>query len=97
MKKVKTCMDCGTKVGFYAKRCRKCYKLDASIKRRWKGNPAYIDGRTVINNSIRSLSEYKSWRLEVFKRDYFTCSECGDNSGNNLNAHHKYSFILVLS
>src|SRR5690606_32818491 len=31
---------------------------------------------------------YKTWRIQVFKRDNYTCQCCGDNKGGNLNAHH---------
>lgn len=29
------------------------------------------------------------WRNEVYKRDDYTCQKCGDNTGGNLEAHHK--------
>lgn len=52
----------------------------------WKG------GITVINRGIRFSAEYKRWRFDVFSRDRFTCQECGDNRGGNLQAHHIKSF-----
>ncbi len=36
-------------------------------------------------------AEYKKWRLDVFKRDEFTCV-CCDETGKRLNAHHILSF-----
>ena len=36
---------------------------------------------------LRNTTEYKEWRLAVYKRDGFTCQSCG-NIGRNLNAHH---------
>lgn len=30
----------------------------------------------------------RAWRRAVFERDNFTCQDCGDGSGGNLNAHH---------
>src|SRR3990167_1611799 len=54
-------------------------------------NPAYIDGRTPINKKIRNSKEYVDWRTAVFKRDDYTCQECGSR-GYELHAHHKKSF-----
>lgn len=34
----------------------------------------------------RKLPEYREWRSKVFKRDNYTCQECG--SKRNLQAHH---------
>lgn len=48
----------------------------------WKG------GITPINTLIRNGLDYKLWRESIFKRDKFTCQECGDNRGRNLQAHH---------
>jgi len=61
-------------------------KISKSNAYRWKG------GITPENRRIRSSAEYKKWRLDVFKRDNFTCQCCGDNKGGNLHAHHKYNF-----
>lgn len=41
--------------------------------------------------NLRKYPEYVAWRLSVFKRDFFTCTKCGDK-GVNLNAHHILSF-----
>jgi hypothetical protein len=41
---------------------------------------------------FRKSIEYKNWRLEVFKRDNYTCQCCGDNKGGNLAAHHYENF-----
>ena len=38
--------------------------------------------------TMRLYPEYNEWRLDVFKRDKFTCQCCGDNTSGNLNAHH---------
>lgn len=53
---------------------------------RWKGG--------VTKESIlqRASSEYKIWRISVFKRDLFTCQHCGSFGEWNLNAHHIIPF-----
>jgi hypothetical protein len=74
--------------------------LESNIKRRikllgenchfWKG------GITPIHKLIRCGLFYKLWREVVFKRDNYTCQECGLHSGNGkavyLEAHHIKSF-----
>lgn len=35
----------------------------------------------------RRSSEYKAWRDDVFRRDMYTCQNCGQ-VGGRLNAHH---------
>lgn len=52
----------------------------------WKG------GRTPEVKRIRTSLEYKLWRESVYKRDDWTCQECGARSGQGkkvvLNADH---------
>lgn len=55
------------------------------------GSPNYKDGRTPINNIIRNCSDYNQWRDAIFKRDYYTCRDCGKRGGY-LEAHHLKSF-----
>jgi uncharacterized protein YlzI (FlbEa/FlbD family) len=54
----------------------------------------FIDG-TSNNHSrkIRTSVEYDEWRRSVYKRDNFTCQECGKRGGR-LNAHHIKSILL---
>lgn len=54
----------------------------------WKG------GITPVNKLIRGSIEYKLWRGSVFERDQFTCQDCGDGRGGNLQAHHIRPFSL---
>ena len=51
----------------------------------WKG------GITKENAKIRTSVEYKNWMRAVFKRDDWTCKECGKRGGD-MEAHHKKSF-----
>lgn len=48
----------------------------------WQG------GKTTAADRLRSSKAYKRWRLAVFERDNFTCVECGDDTGGNLEADH---------
>lgn len=48
-------------------------------------------GITPINEKIRKSLKYEVWRKLVFKRDKYTCQECGF-IGGYLNAHHIKSF-----
>lgn len=47
----------------------------------WKG------GVTPENQRQRKSGLYAAWRVAVFRRDSFTCRDCGHNSGR-LHAHH---------
>ena len=54
----------------------------------------WIDGRTTKEKRLRGWIEYKLWRDENFKRDNYTCQNCGAKSGKNydgtihLEVHH---------
>ena len=48
----------------------------------WKG------GINKENHKIRNSVDYKLWRLSVYKRDRYLCTECGCKGNGNLNAHH---------
>lgn len=61
--------------------------------RNWKG------GITPLRDLIRSLSEAKTWRKEIFARDDYTCQDCGTKSSKGLkvylSAHHKKNFNVI--
>ncbi len=86
------CIDCNKKVWMNSKYCKKCMGLNQCGKNNynWKG------GITSLWQLIRELYESKDWRKEVFQRDNYTCQECGDNQGGNLEAHHKKRFSIIL-
>lgn len=54
-------------------------------------NSGWIDGRTPEHKRQRRTMEYRLWREAVFKRDNFTCQDCGKRGGD-LNADHIKSF-----
>lgn len=51
-----------------------------------------FDGfRTTQSHMERNCSKYNEWRMNVFKRDNFTC-QCCKKRGGDLNAHHLKNF-----
>ncbi len=60
--------------------------LNKGIKSRW-----WKGGTTTENSKIRNSFKYKTWRRKVFKRDDYTCQECGAR-GVYIEAHHIRSF-----
>src|SRR5690606_13843091 len=76
----KKCLDCNKPIYFRAIRCKSCSKLG-------RNNNNYIDGRKNLKRGIRGLKEYSKWRTSVYKRDNYTCKQCGQQ-GNKLEADH---------
>lgn len=58
--------------------------------------PNWQGGKTLENFTIRHTLDYRLWRESVFKRDDYTCQECGSRNGNGkkivLNADHIMPF-----
>jgi hypothetical protein len=53
----------------------------------WKG------GISSANDKIRRSKKYKEWVDDIYKRDYYTCQECGIKcQAGNIVAHHIESF-----
>lgn len=54
-----------------------------------KGNKGsnWIDGRNALRKQRYLSFEYKFWRTSVFKRDNYTCQNCGQRGGS-LQADH---------
>jgi 5-methylcytosine-specific restriction endonuclease McrA len=48
---------------------------------RWKG------GITNKNQNLRNSLEYREWRSNVYKKDFYKCQKC-NSIGKDLNAHH---------
>lgn len=63
----------------------------------WKG------GITPIMRYLRTYSKYLQWRIDVFKRDNYTCVFCGDRNYEGrgktlvLNADHIRPLYLILA
>ncbi len=45
-----------------------------------ENNPNWKGGISSENSKIRSSPEYKQWRIDVFRRDRFSCVACGFRS-----------------
>jgi len=89
---------------FCSKRCyfvwQKGRKRSNSFRAKCrKGQSQRYIGQIMVtskNKRIRGSEEYKQWRTSVFKRDNWTCQECGARSKKNcyirIEAHHKKPF-----
>jgi predicted RNA-binding Zn-ribbon protein involved in translation (DUF1610 family) len=66
------------------------------IKRNGELNPNFKNWKTSLGQLIKTLNEFKQWRNQVYKRDNYTCQECGDAKGGNLECHHKIPFAKLL-
>jgi hypothetical protein len=62
-------------------------------RQRGENNPYWKGGITPLQKQIRTSRTYKEWRTQVFKRDNFTCKECGVR-GVELHADHIKPFAL---
>lgn len=78
------------------------------VKIDWEKAISYFDDKIdILNNgekwyikkflkyqgtNFRNFPEYHKWRINVYKRDKYTCRICGQ-IGGKLNAHHKKSYI----
>lgn len=49
-----------------------------------KDSPQWTGGGT----KFYKTKSGEAWRKAVFQRDEYTCQDCGDVTGGNLNAHH---------
>lgn len=89
--KCSTCKNCGNTLKYRYKIklfcnlvCRSNYKKINDIGSK---NPNWKGGKTPINQRSRTHKSYREWRDGVYKRDKYTCVDCGQ-VGGKLNAHH---------
>jgi len=63
-------------------------------------NYNYKGNITPLYRLIRSLSQYKQWRSDVFQRDNWTCQTCGKRCSKGkaiyLEAHHIKEFMQII-
>ena len=67
-----------------------------SLAHRGKKNHGWKGGISPIRERVRNSAKYAEWRQKVFIRDDFTCQDCRDKTGGNLEAHHIKSFKELL-
>ena len=54
----------------------------------WKG------GLSILVKEIRRGLFYREWRMSVYRRDFFQCTQCG--SRKDIHAHHLTSFTFLI-
>lgn len=91
-KQPKQCIICGSDFIYRKKsqkHCsRKCFETSHRDNMRGKKNPFYIDGRSKNKCSYRG-DDWEQIRLEVYRRDNFTCQLCKKKCKNKeIQAHH---------
>lgn len=62
-----------------------------SVNRVGENSPGWRGGTTPLTALIRNSKRMQDWRKSVFKRDNWTCQDCGIR-GSYLEAHHIKSF-----
>jgi hypothetical protein len=85
------CLNCSKKFfvkPYRATKAKACSMSCAMYLRNGELSPAWKGGKTDELRRWRSSNEAKQWRKSVFERDSYTCTQCGDNAGGNLNADH---------
>jgi 5-methylcytosine-specific restriction endonuclease McrA len=58
-------------------------------------NGSWRGGVSPVRHRIRNSSRYRQWRNTIFRRDDYTCQNCG-NRGFQIEPHHELSFSYLL-
>jgi len=100
---VAVCKECGKEFRTTAYRqargqgqfCSKeCDDKNRRVRFRGSNNHTWKGGITPIVRSVKRSARYIEWRDSVFRRDDFTCQECGATCCV-LNAHHAVPFSVI--
>jgi 5-methylcytosine-specific restriction endonuclease McrA len=97
--KIRCKCGCGFLINKYDKRGRKrfwarnhCPKgYFTTIRVKGANNSKWKGGVTLQNEIIRKSKRYELWRSAVYKRDFYTCQECGIKR-KDIIAHHIKNF-----
>ena len=73
-------------------------KLSEETKNKMKGRIPwnYIDGRSKLLGPARYGDDWEAIRMLVYKRDNFTCQECGITMNETKRAHHIHHIVPFL-
>lgn len=93
IERVFDCLVCGKNVSVAnnktcSKECSKKHKIKLSLG---ANNPNWKGGIKTENQRQRNHLTYKEWRFSVYKRDNYTCQDCG-KTNCYLHAHHIKGF-----
>lgn len=88
----RNCIVCGKEFTYNKKtqtRCSpECFHKDMKTIMKGENNPSYIDGRAKNKRCYRG-DNWEEIRLEVYKRDNFTCQTCGKHCNKKeIQCHH---------
>lgn len=75
--------------------CEDCYNKWRSENNRGENAYNWRGGITELTTHIRACRPYLEWRAEVYKRDRWTCQDCG-YKGSDIEAHHKMTFADII-
>ena len=71
-------------------------KISEAVKRNLPSTAYKVTtGNALLTKLIKGNFKYKKWRREVFKRDNYTCQECGQRGGEKC-PHHVTSLRTIL-
>ena len=70
-------------------------RLNPNFGKYGSQNPNWKDGISNLNQLVRVTSNYKEWRLQVFRRDNFICQECGIKN-KYIEPHHIKGIASIL-
>ncbi len=89
------CIDCGKPLLSYnsnVKRHQSCwYKFAVG-----ENSPGWKGGVNPLWSDIRRCDKYLEWVKQVYKKDSYTCQNCGQ-LGKDLHAHHLKPFKEILA
>lgn len=87
--------SCGAVVSVFANSLKDGAQVtcgNRKIHHSGSNNPNWKGGITPKLLSERTSEEYKVWRDEVYKKDWYTCQCCGKSGDIEKNAHHINNF-----
>lgn len=73
---------------------RECFLVAHSARMRGDNNPAWVNGSSYNKRCYRG-QDWESVRMEVYKRDMFTCQACGAKCISRRDLHHDNGKLLI--